>query len=454
MARTRYRDEVQADEENDVVQNANRSARRKATRRIIEKSLVEQTDDSNEEEDLLEGDILGLQESSLDDNSENENGLTAKEPPKARQPRSKKRKTTTREYHSPPRHLPPHERYFWDNKSGLNKTSDKVLPPNLLLNHDDYFAQRDSWVDPHQDARDFVLEWHQKAFHQWAFELRNEFNICFHGYGSKRAVIASFAQYLREEIDPTPAIIIINGFRPDITLLDILTTIASTIFPAQLKLPSVSATLLDLILETLDSKPPTSPIHLLINSIDALPLRKGAVTQSAFASLAAHPSIRLIASADVPNFLQLWDSSHRTRLRFLFHDCTTFAPYDAELDPVESVNELLGRSGRRLGGRDGIGFVLKSLPENARHLFRILVAEQIAAAADGEDVGSGLEYRVLFQKAREELVCSTEAQLNILLKEFYDHQIVERRDDAMGTERLLVPFRKDELESLLDDLVE
>jgi origin recognition complex subunit 2 len=150
----------------------------------------------------------------------------------------------------------------------------------------------------------------------------------------------------------------------------------------------------------------------------------------------------------------LWDASLRTRLRFLFHDCTTFAPFDAEIDVVESVNELLGRSGRRLGGRDGVGYVLRSLPENARHLFRILVAEQIVLADEGDDSSSGVEYRILYQKAREELVCSTEHQLQTLLKEFYDHQMVESRRDGLGTERLLVPFRKDELESLLHDLVE
>jgi origin recognition complex subunit 2 len=115
------------------------------------------------------------------------------------------------------------------------------------------------------------------------------------------------------------------------------------------------------------------------------------------------------------------------------------------------------------------------LPEHARGLFRLLVAEQLAAAAAqdggglgargegggvdlaGRDAGAaavGLEYRVLYHRAREELVCSTEHQLRTLLKEFYDHQMVESTRDALGTERLVVPFRKEELEMLLEDLVE
>ena len=169
----------------------------------------------------------------------------------------------------------------------------------------------------------------------------------------------------------------------------------------------------------------------------------------------------------------MWDVTLKRQFRFLFHDCTTFECYGQEIDVVESVNTLLGRSGRRVGGRDGVGYVLRSLPENARSLYRILVAEQLAAAAledgfeadeidgdpgpqrkDAPDGSAGVEFRVLYHKAREELVCSTEHQFRTLLKEFYDHQMVESRRDALGIEQLIIPFRTEELEALLEDLVE
>jgi hypothetical protein len=167
-------------------------------------------------------------------------------------------------------------------------------------------------------------------------------------------------------------------------------------------------------------------------------------------------------------------------IQFLFHDATTFAPYKAELDVVESVNELLGRSGRRVDGRDGVGFVLRSLPEHARHLFRLLVMEQLALSyvddaeqAEEEELqatlkskkgaasapkpmvsesAQGVEYRVLYHKAVNEFICTSEVAFRSLLKEFHDHQMVESRKDAMGTERLWVPFRQEELEGLAEDL--
>ena len=40
-----------------------------------------------------------------------------------------------------------------------------------------------------------------------------------------------------------------------------------------------------------------------------------------------------------------------------------------------------------------------------------------------------------------------------LLKEFHDHEMVVSRKDAMGTEMLGVPFRREELETLLEELM-
>ena len=166
------------------------------------------------------------------------------------------------------------------------------------------------------------------------------------------------------------------------------------------------------------------------------------------------------------------------QFNFIFHDATTFAPYEAEVRVV--VHELLGRKGRRVGGKDGVGFVLKSLPENARNLYRVLLSEILTVLADdldqevpGQDThavederaGSGqkraeasessvgIEYRVLYQKASEEFICQSEMSFRTLMKEFHDHQMIESRKDASGTEVLGVPLSREEMEGVLEDLV-
>ncbi len=140
------------------------------------------------------------------------------------------------------------------------------------------------------------------------------------------------------------------------------------------------------------------------------------------------------------------------------------------------MNELLGRSGRSVKGREGVGFVLRSLPENARNLYRLLIAELLAimdSDANGlnddlEDLNENLgcssrkgrrseasvEYAVLRQKVEEEFICSSEMAFRQLLKEFYDHQMVVSRRDGAGTEMLGVPFRRDEIEAILEDLLD
>jgi origin recognition complex subunit 2 len=462
--------------------NADKSARKKAAARVLEKSIAATgSDDDLSDDDELAREILSDAEDIVEDEIQVETAPlgeeSAPETPKRGRGRpkgSKNKRSPTPELTS----LPPHEIYFWQNRPGAGKTSNNTLSSHLLLNHDEYFAHRQSYKDPHQEERDFLLKLHESAFSQWMFELKEGFNICLYGYGSKRGVIQTLAEHIYDEYDKPSKIVVVNGYNSTLHLRDILTTVASTLFPKNVKLPMQMATLQQLILETLTEKPPAQPLYLLINSIDAAQLRKSAV-QSVLATLAAHPKISLVVTADTPNFPLMWDITLRQQFRFVFHDSTTFAPFDgAEIDVVESVNELLGRSGRRVGGRDGVGYVLKSLPENARNLYRILVAEQLAASIDGEDLAGGgddgmddaeaafgragkdsaaeggVEYRILYHKAREELVCSTEHQFRTLLKEFYDHQMVESRRDALGAERLVVPFRREDLEGLLEELVE
>ncbi|KAL8875040.1 MAG: hypothetical protein Q9198_006550, partial [Flavoplaca austrocitrina] len=146
-------------------------------------------------------------------------------------------------------------------------------------------------------------------------------------------------------------------------------------------------------------------------------------------------------------------------------------------------------------GKEGVGFVLKSLPENARSLYRVLIAELLsqqdtgldgfeeditnigvdgdkdddaligtphksqrkgnsaAAAAARAAAGEAcIEYRTLYQKVVEEFICSNEMGFRQLLKEFHDHQMIVSRKDVTGAEMLGVPFRRDEMEAILEDL--
>ena len=478
-----------------IVRNADRSARRKSNRLILERTLngADSDEEALDEEDVLAEHILdeeeeGDTEAGADEAHEKE--VPVPDTPSKRgrgRPKGSGKVGRPRKERSPtpPTELPPHEEYFYQNRPGGSKTSNNTLSAQTLLNHDEYFLAMQSYQDGHQPEMDFLLELHSRAYDQWIFELEEGFNICLYGYGSKRIITENFTHRLYTRLSEqapykgtkrAPKIVVINGYSAGITMKDVLTTIASTYIPTSAKMPNQPASLLDFILEYLTNNAPSHPIPVILNSIDSPYLRK-TPTPSMLARLAAHPAINLVCTADTPTFPLLWDVGLKTQYKFLFHDSTTFAPYDAEIDAVESVNELLGRSGRRVGGRDGVAFVLRSLPEKARELFRILVMEQLATSlteggdvADEDDMtatskskksapkaavpetSQGVEYRVLYHKAVEEFVSTSEVAFRNLLKEFHDHQMIESRKDGMGTERLWVPFRQDELEGLAEDL--
>ncbi len=398
---------------------ADRSARRKSARALIDRVIGGTVSD----DEVEEGDIAReIYESSEDEEVEaDEHGDQdeGQEPATPSKTAGRKRRVAARKKSpTPPRDLPPHEQYFYQNKPGLAKTSNNTLSSLDLLTHDEYFSILRQLKDPHAADVNFLQSLHAESFSQWAFELSQGFSTCLYGYGSKRRLLHDFATHLSSQ-SPLHKIVIVNGYLRTLTSRDILTTLTSAI-PASLSSASggntnPSATI-QAFLAHLSSI--NTPLTVLINSIDSPPLRKPAL-QSLLSQLASHPQIHLACTADTPDFPLLWDAGLRASFNFVFHDCTTFAPFaPCELEVVDEVHELLGRKARRVGGKEGVAFVLRSLPENARALFRLLVGEVLVAMeeqGDGDEVA--VEYRMVYNKAVEEFICSSEMAFRTLLKE-------------------------------------
>ncbi|KAF7525440.1 hypothetical protein PCG10_004921 [Penicillium crustosum] len=456
------------------VKNADRSARKKSARVLFEQDEDSAWDGSERlAEEILHGDEPDtekagqpLAESIEPEDTEEAPGKGAKQPKRrAGRPKGARNKRSP----TPEGELPAHERYFFQNRAGPVKTSNATLNKVPLLTHEEYFEKLGQYEDPCKEEKEYLQSLHHRSFPQWAFEFDEGFNICLFGYGSKRKLMDEFAEWIynhRSSVTMTPIIVMVNGYTPGISIRSIFATIVTAVMgdDAPSKLGAQPTEVLELLQSALKSH--EEPVTVLINSIDAPPLRRAA-NQALLARLAATPRIRLLVTADTPNFPVMWDISLRDQLNFVFHDCTTFLPFSAEADVVEEVNTLLGRKGRRVGGKDGVGFVLKSLPENARNLYRLLLTELITLLDDGhqsDDEGeaegggkagdeTGIEFRLLYQKATEEFVASSEMMFRTLLKEFHDHQMITSRMDASGMEILGVPLSRDEMEGVLEDLV-
>ncbi|OAA40023.1 Origin recognition complex, subunit 2 [Metarhizium rileyi] len=437
-------------------QAADRSARKKSARALIENVVGNgDSDDDDDDDDVLVREIYEDSDAEdigdlADDLTDGLSNSTSATPSKTRKARSRRVKSPT-----PPRDLPPHELYFAHNKPGRPKTSDNTLGSLSLLTHDEYFTILHQHTDRHADDIEYLENLHVESFPQWAFELSQGYSICLYGLGSKRSLLQKLAKHMHtnRHSTTTQRIVIVNGYTHTTTMREVLTCIASAIDATQRIPASTPAAMVQSIASQLSNANLT--LTILVNSIDAVPLRKPG-TQATLAQLAAIPQINLVCSADTPDFSLLWDIGVRSAFNFAFHDCTTFAPFTVELDVIDEVHELLGRKARRVNGREGVAFVLKSLPENAKNLFQLLVGEVLVAMEDEGNVvdeAAGVEYRMVYNKAVEEFICSSEMAFRTLLKEFHDHQMITSRKDALGTELLSIPFQKDELEAILEDLM-
>lgn len=414
-------------------QAADRSARRKSARALIEHVVGDDLTDDEEDNDVVARRIFG--EHSEDEDEEEELEEAGNVPPAdtsgvdqaatpskatpARKPRRRKVRSP-----SPPRDLPPHEMYFAQNKPGRAQTSNNTLASLglNLLTHEEYFSLMRDTRDHHAADIEYLESLHTESFAQWTFEISQGFGVCLYGFGSKRTLLHKFATHLysRRHKSNGDKLVIINGYAHNATMRELLSTIASAIDPSQRIPLAQPPTMVQSIKTLLATTAPDMTLTLVINSIDAPPLRKPGY-HAALAQLAAHPRVRVACSADSPDFALLWDIGVRSAFSFAFHDCTTFAPYVAELDVVDEVHALLGRDAHRVNGREGIAFVLRSLPENAKNLFRLLVGEVlIAMEEEGDGAGdepSGVEYRMVYNKAVEEFICSSEMAFRTLLKE-------------------------------------
>lgn len=407
---------------------ADRSARRKSARAIIDRVVDDAASDDEAGDEGLAREIFessgdeGVQEDEEGQDEGLEDGDGGAQATPSKTARGRKRKAAARQRSpTPPRDLPPHEMYFFQNKPGLAKTSNNTLASLDLLTHDEYFSVVRDLKDPHDADIKFLEDLHAESFGQWGFELAEGFSLCLYGYGSKRPLLYRFAKHLHSKTSSSQPhkIVMLNGYVRTISIREVLSTISSAVDPSYKLTSGNPVALLQDVLSLITSSDIT--LTLILNSADAPPLRKSSF-YTILSQLAGHPRIRLACSVDTPDFPLLWDSGQRSAFNFVFHDCTTFARRSpAELEVVDEVHELLGRKARRVGGKDGVAFVLKSLPDNAKNLFRLLVGEVLVALED-EGVGAGgenpgVEYRMLYNKAVEEFICSSEMAFRTLLKE-------------------------------------
>ena len=374
---------------------------------------------------------------------------------------------------------------YFLHTSRPSRTSSNVFSQLVQPLSPDEFATslpRTFYTLPFSDASSQLLEHsHRPHIPRYLLELVSGFNLLFYGFGSKRRVLNELARACTTRA--RAHVLVLNAFHPSFSTRDILTALA--------QLPG-SPDSVDSVSEFLSAAhPKRRRLILIIHNLDAPSLRPAPnnKTRALLASLASLDGVQLAASLDHIAAPLLWTSTEMLARRWLWHDLTTLAPYDAELAGADPASlRAAPTAGARGGGAAGLGegtgapvavgtsvvgagqmtetaavHVLAAVTQRARKLFVLMGRRQLDALADASiaeptnaaDSGEvAIAYDVLFYLARDNFIATNDTALRALLGEFRDHRLVVTiGTGAMGTsETLWIPLRKERLKKLLDGL--
>ena len=139
------------------------------------------------------------------------------------------------------------------------------------------------------------------------------------------------------------------------------------------------------------------------------------------ADVSQYTKVNFIASCDHINSAIIFDNQLLSKFKFLWHDLTTFRPYNQESTFEDSFVSKQKKTNQ------GILFVLSSLPHNAQKLFKLLAESQLQITEDDKSQS----FEKLFRLAREGFVVDNQISFRTLLTEFKDHEIVTQQGDNL-----------------------
>lgn len=320
-------------------------------------------------------------------------------------------------------------------------------------------------------------ELHKSLYHQWCFELSQGFNLNFFGVGSKIDIIEDFIEnYFPDWFETVfdeqyPQMLVVNGYNPSTKLKKIVIDIAAALIPNilkrghSLKFPKHISEAVPFLIDYLTKHRNLPENHIMrpkivlaIHNIDGESLRDEK-TQNLLSQLCSLPEVWLVSSVDNFNVSLLWDLSRLKNYNFIWHDLTTYKPYSVELSFKDVLS--MGKS-KKFVGNKGAKYVLSSLTNNARNLYKILLQKQVETMKEAAVTKAGraglkgniklaVPFKEVHNACLEQFVTSNEISFRTILGEFIEHKMGTLTKDEAGTEMLFVPFTFDEVEQILKE---
>jgi origin recognition complex subunit 2 len=275
-------------------------------------------------------------------------------------------------------------------------------------------------------SREKLFAFFRSQFDLFRNELEFGYSLLFYGIGSKLGVLEEFCL---EKLPDCPIIIVdafTNKFSPEAFARQFLKHLTEA--PLDQDLP-VEA-LYSQICSSLGVK-----IVLLFCGIENVSLE----TLNLISFLAENENILFITMSENLDFQSSLSPILLKRFKFVFHDLTTFVPYNFEFGALNSVLPETRDNSSNLKKLEGAKFVWASLPTKSQKLYKLIV-EYLSAGSKKLTLGD------LAKLALAQFLIPNEQVLRPMLGEFIDHELlaVEEADDSLS-----VPFTGEELQSFV-----
>nr|CAG4634980.1 EOG090X0AVI [Alona affinis] len=328
------------------------------------------------------------------------------------------------------------EDYFLAQGASVH-TSDRTLNrlKNPRLSQEAIDSLMENVDDCHAKEKLLLMKDYQQQFPLWSFLMSEGFNILVYGLGSKRYLLDEF----RTRSLSGSNVLVVNGYFPGLTMKEIFNSLISGILEHSGSLAGPTEQL-EFIEQQFSC--PGNEAYIIIHNMDG-PSLQFTREQEMIARLAAVSGLHVIASIDHINMPLLWDQRKLSQSKFVYFDCTTFAPYTEE---ISYENSLLVHQSSTLG-LASLVHVFASLTFNAKAIF-ILIAQRQLDSKDDSNY-HGFPFHELYNDCRDRMLVNSDLTLRAQLTEFKDHKLLRMRRTPDGTEVLHIPLENNLLEEFV-----
>ncbi|OWB75211.1 hypothetical protein B5S31_g5077 [[Candida] boidinii] len=404
------------------------------------------------------------------------------------------------------------EGYFEQHKAKSKKYSGSTMAKAPEIDYNTLYRNNRLFNLIALSERKSLINYYKNQYTQWLFELTQNFNLLFYGIGSKRKFLIDFIQNYVFTFKNLKKIntIVVNGYNPDTNPKNVFKIIWKYLIGNRPAMPSQPHEMISLLKKKLQQKKKIKinnkktsnkkknlnnnndtdefensnrfdipELIILFHNIDGQSFRNSRI-QSILSQIASLNEVWLISSIDNVNTPLLWNVSTLSDFKFCFHDITNYENYNSEISFKDPLG--IGKSNKFVGS-SGAKYVLSSLTNNARSLYRNLLYKQIECIDEwilekpngiGENssnnnkktnggeseinrnsmVGSiklSFNLKDFYNSCLEEFIISNEISFRNVLGEFSEHKMCAISRDHTGTEMIFIPFSIDEMEKLLED---